>query len=96
MVVGYEKPLGSRYRNLRNRSALTARKPDENLRLDETTGHWTITEPDWDEFATMVKGEGEIPDLRISTRRNAHAEGEWVREAAVAYAEKQQQRERVA
>ena len=29
----------------------------------------------------------------ISTRRNAHAEGEWVREAAVAYAEKQQQRE---
>ena len=70
--------------------------PDPDLVWNEERGHYDFGEPDWDEFATMVKGEGEIPDLRISTRRNAHAEGEWVREAAVAYAEKQQQRERVA
>ena len=70
--------------------------PDPDLVWNEERGQYDFGEPDWDEFATMVKGEGEIPDLRISTRRNAHAEGEWVREAAVAFAEKQQQRERVA
>jgi ring-1,2-phenylacetyl-CoA epoxidase subunit PaaA len=70
--------------------------PDPDLVWNEERGQYDFGEPDWDEFATMVKGEGEIPDLRISTRRNAHTEGEWVREAAVAYAEKQQQRERVA
>ena len=37
----------------------------------------------------MVKGEGEIPDLRISTRRDAHTGGDWVREATAAYAAKQ-------
>ena len=70
--------------------------PDADLMWNEERGHYDFGDPDWEEFARMVKGEGEIPDLRISTRRNAHAEGEWVREAAVAYAEKQQQRERVA
>ena len=70
--------------------------PDPDLAWNEERGQYDFGEPDWDEFAMMVKGEGEIPDLRISTRRNAHTEGEWVREAAVAYAEKQQERERVA
>ncbi|MFB3137955.1 MAG: 1,2-phenylacetyl-CoA epoxidase subunit PaaA, partial [Phycisphaerales bacterium] len=26
------------------------KKPDEILRLDETTGDWSFTQPDWDEF----------------------------------------------
>ena len=63
--------------------------PDPDLVWNEERGHYDFGTPDWDEFAMMVKGEGEIPDLRISTRRDAHTEGDWVREAAAAYAAKQ-------
>lgn len=63
--------------------------PDADLRWNDETGHYDFGEPDWDEFARMVRGEGAIPDLRISVRRSAHDEGAWVREAASAYAAKQ-------
>ena len=56
---------------------------------NEERGHYDFGDPDWDEFARMVKGEGEVPDLRIGTRRSAHEDGTWVREAAAAYAAKQ-------
>ncbi len=63
--------------------------PDPDLVWNEERGHYDFGEPDWDEFALMVKGEGDIPDQRIATRRKAHAEGAWVRQAALAYADKQ-------
>ncbi|MEM9201239.1 MAG: 1,2-phenylacetyl-CoA epoxidase subunit PaaA [Actinomycetota bacterium] len=63
--------------------------PDTELRWNEERGHYDFGEPDWDEFSRMVKGEGEIPDLRIGVRRAAHDDGAWVREAAAAYAAKQ-------
>lgn len=66
--------------------------PDPDLSWNEERGHYDFGEPDWDEFARMVKGEGEIPDLRLSVRRRAHEDGAWVREAAAAYAAKQAER----
>lgn len=38
----------------------------------------------------MLKGNGPCNQERLATRRNAIESGAWVREAAVAYARKQQ------
>ena len=46
---------------------------------------------DWDEFWRVVKGDGPCNRERLAARRKAHDEGEWVRVAAAAYAEKQRQ-----
>ncbi len=66
--------------------------PDDALVWNTERGHYDFGEPDWDEFARMVRGEGEIPDLRIGVRRAAHDDGDWVREAAAAYVSKQAER----
>ena len=66
--------------------------PDDALVWNEERGHYDFGEPDWDEFARMVRGEGEIPELRIGVRRAAHDDGDWVREAATAYAAKKAER----
>jgi ring-1,2-phenylacetyl-CoA epoxidase subunit PaaA len=62
--------------------------PDPDLRLNEQTGHWEFGPIDWDEFKEVLNGNGPCNRQRIQHRREAHAEGEWVREAAVAYANK--------
>lgn len=55
--------------------------PDPELRKDETTGKWIYTEPDWDNFFAVIKGDGPCNKERIETRRLAHEEGAWVRRA---------------
>ncbi|MCQ3929991.1 MAG: 1,2-phenylacetyl-CoA epoxidase subunit A [Chloroflexi bacterium] len=65
--------------------------PDPELRYDETNGHWHFGEINWDEFWNVVKGNGPCNAERMATRRQAHEDGLWVREAMVAYAEKYQQ-----
>ncbi len=62
--------------------------PDPDLRLDEETGHWTFGEIDWSEFFAVLKGDGPCNAARMAHRRRAHEEGEWVRDAATAYAAK--------
>jgi ring-1,2-phenylacetyl-CoA epoxidase subunit PaaA len=44
------------------------------------------------EFDQVLKGNGPCNAERLAARRRAHSEGAWVREAATAYAEKQQRR----
>ncbi len=66
--------------------------PDAALAFDEATGHWTYGEIDWDEFKQVLAGNGPCNRDRIEARRQAHADGEWVREAAAAFAGKQSQR----
>ena len=66
--------------------------PDPALTLDEATGHWNYGEIDWDEFKQVLAGNGPCNRDRIEARRNAHENGEWVREAAAAFAAKQSQR----
>ncbi len=66
--------------------------PDPDLKWNEARGHYDFGEIDWDEFWRVVKGNGPCNRQRLEARRNAHEEGAWVREAALAYAEKQQAR----
>ncbi len=63
--------------------------PDEELRFDESTGHYRFSEIDWQEFFDVIAGNGPCNRQRMEKRRSAHEDGAWVREAARAYAEKQ-------
>jgi ring-1,2-phenylacetyl-CoA epoxidase subunit PaaA len=62
--------------------------PDKDLKFNEKTGHYDFGEIDWDEFWQVVKGNGPCNEERVETRKNAKENGEWVRAAAVAYADK--------
>lgn len=66
--------------------ALGLSLPDPELRYDEGSDHWRFGEIDWDEFWRVVKGDGPCNAERLEARRQAHDEGAWVREAALAYA----------
>jgi ring-1,2-phenylacetyl-CoA epoxidase subunit PaaA len=66
--------------------------PDPELKLNEATGHWEFGEIDWEEFRQVVAGNGPCNRQRLQQRRKAHEEGAWVREAAVAFAEKRARR----
>ncbi len=63
--------------------------PDPDLKWNEETGHYDFGEIDWDEFWQVVKGHGPCNKERMEARVGAWEEGAWVREAAMAYAEKQ-------
>jgi ring-1,2-phenylacetyl-CoA epoxidase subunit PaaA len=70
--------------------------PDPDLRWNSERGHHDFGELDWDEFHAVLHGNGQANALRLAKRRAAHAEGEWVREAARAYAERTATNERMA
>ncbi len=67
--------------------------PDPDLKFNEETGHYDFGAIDWDEFWAVVKGNGPCNKQRLVARNKAHDEGAWVREAAIAFAEKKKQRE---
>ncbi len=67
--------------------------PDEDLKYNNDSGHYEFGEINWDEFWQVVKGHGMCNKERISARKNAWDNGEWVRDAAVAYAEKNSEKE---
>ncbi|HYJ65159.1 MAG TPA: 1,2-phenylacetyl-CoA epoxidase subunit PaaA [Parafilimonas sp.] len=62
--------------------------PDEHLKWNAETQHYDFGEIDWDEFWNVVKGNGPCNKERLEARKKAHEDGAWVREAAVAYADK--------
>jgi ring-1,2-phenylacetyl-CoA epoxidase subunit PaaA len=70
--------------------------PDPDLRFDQEGGHYDFGPIDWDEFWAVVKGDGPCNRQRVEHRVRAHEDGRWVREAALAYAEKQTTREALA
>ena len=58
--------------------------PDPELRLDESTGEWRYTEPDWQELKTVVTNHGPKSQERLAFRRLNWHETAWVREAILA------------
>jgi ring-1,2-phenylacetyl-CoA epoxidase subunit PaaA len=66
--------------------------PDKELKWNEDTGHHDFGEIDWDEFYNVLEGNGPCNKERLAVRNKAHDDGAWVREAAVAYAEKKQKK----
>ena len=63
--------------------------PDPDLEWDEEAGHFRYGEIDWQEFIAVINGNGPCNRQRLAKRRKAHDDGEWVRDAARAYAAKQ-------
>ncbi len=66
--------------------------PDKDLKWNETKGGYDFGTPDWEEFFNVIKGNGPCNKERLSARVKANENGAWVREAAAAYAAKQQQK----
>jgi ring-1,2-phenylacetyl-CoA epoxidase subunit PaaA len=62
--------------------------PDPELRWNEAKKGYDFGPIDWDEFWRVVKGGGPMNRERLAARRKAWDEGAWVREAALAYADK--------
>jgi ring-1,2-phenylacetyl-CoA epoxidase subunit PaaA len=62
--------------------------PDPDLKWNEERRHYDFGKINWEEFWNVVNGNGPCNKERLDTRRKAWEEGEWVREAARAYAEK--------
>ena len=67
--------------------------PDPALEFDAATGHWRFGEIDWEEFRRVIGGDGPCNRERLAARRQAHDDGAWVREAALAYAAKRRTRQ---
>ena len=67
--------------------------PDPDLKWNEEKQSYDFGEMNWDEFWQVVKGHGRCNKERISARVNAWEKGKWVRDAAMAYAEKQSNKE---
>lgn len=68
--------------------ALGLTLPDPDLHYDEESENWITGPIDWDEFWRVVKGDGPLNKERLDARRTAHEDGQWVREALSAYAQR--------
>ncbi len=66
--------------------------PDPDLKWNEERQQHAYGAIDWDEFWATVNGNGPCNQERLATRVQAHNEGQWVREAALAHAAKQRAR----
>ena len=68
--------------------ALDLTAPDPGLKFNTASGNWEFGTIDWEEFWSVIRGNGPYNRQRMRTRRDAHENGKWVREAAAAYAAK--------
>ncbi|MCB0346136.1 MAG: 1,2-phenylacetyl-CoA epoxidase subunit A [Bdellovibrionales bacterium] len=70
--------------------------PDPDLKYNEQTEHWEIGPINWEEFYQVINGNGPCNRERLAARNKAFDDGAWVREAALAYAEKQRSKQKEA
>jgi ring-1,2-phenylacetyl-CoA epoxidase subunit PaaA len=70
--------------------------PDPDLKWNEERGHYDFGEIDWEEFYHVIKGNGPCNKQRMKARTDAKENGKWVREAAMAHAEKRRKKEHAA
>ncbi len=62
--------------------------PDKDLKWNDEKGGYDFTEPDWDEFFDVLKGNGPCNTERLAARNKAWDDGKWVRDGLLAHAEK--------
>ena len=62
--------------------------PDPDLKWNEERGHYDYSEPDWDEFFEVLRGNGPCNKERLGARIKAWDDGAWVREGLMANAAK--------
>ncbi|PQJ10844.1 1,2-phenylacetyl-CoA epoxidase subunit A [Flavipsychrobacter stenotrophus] len=70
--------------------------PDKDLKWNEERGHYDFGAINWPEFYNVVKGNGPCNKQRLEARRSAWEKGQWVRDAATAYAGKRAARKAAA
>ena len=70
--------------------------PDPDLKWNEAKNGYDFGPIDWDEFWRVVKGGGPMNKERLAARQKAWDDGAWVREAALAHAEKRKARREAA
>lgn len=63
--------------------------PDPDLKWNEARGSYDFGKMNWDEFWSVVNGNGPCNRQRLKHHIAAHKNGEWVRKAALSYAAKQ-------
>ncbi|MGL1830526.1 UNVERIFIED_CONTAM: 1,2-phenylacetyl-CoA epoxidase subunit A [Acinetobacter sp. HSTU-ASm16] len=63
--------------------------PDSKLKWNESTQHYEFGEINWNEFNAVIAGRGPCNQERLAARRKAWEDGQWVRESAAVYAQKQ-------
>lgn len=63
--------------------------PDSKLKWNESTQYYEFGEINWDEFNAVIAGKGPCNRERLAARRKAWEDGQWVRESAAVYAQKQ-------
>lgn len=68
--------------------------PDPDLKWNETKKGYDFREINWDEFWQVVEGHGPCNKERLKARVAAWENGEWVRDAAMAYSEKKENQKR--
>jgi ring-1,2-phenylacetyl-CoA epoxidase subunit PaaA len=66
--------------------------PDDHLKWNDAKGGYDFGPIDWEEFYAVVRGEGPVAKERMKARVDAWEDGRWVREAALAHAEKRSRR----
>lgn len=66
--------------------------PDKDLKWNASTGHYDFGQIDWEEFWSVVNGNGPCNKQRLAARVKAHEDGAWVREAAIAHSNKRKSR----
>jgi ring-1,2-phenylacetyl-CoA epoxidase subunit PaaA len=66
--------------------------PDPDIKWNAERGHYDFGTINWDEFWNVVAGNGPCNKNRINARVKAWEDGAWVREAALAYADKQEEK----
>jgi ring-1,2-phenylacetyl-CoA epoxidase subunit PaaA len=72
---------------------LGVKLPDPELKWNDTRSHYDFGEIDWPEFWQNVNGDGPLNKQRLQARSQAYESGAWVREAAMAYAQKQNEKQ---
>jgi ring-1,2-phenylacetyl-CoA epoxidase subunit PaaA len=70
--------------------------PDPDLAWNEEKSGYDFTQPDWDEFFEVLKGNGPCNKERLGTRVQAWEEGAWFRDGLTAYADKAAKRREAA
>jgi ring-1,2-phenylacetyl-CoA epoxidase subunit PaaA len=70
--------------------------PDNDLKWNEERQSYDYGEINWDEFWNVIQGNGPCNKERLATKQTSHAQGQWVRDAANAYAAKQALKQKVA
>ncbi|MDO8997698.1 MAG: 1,2-phenylacetyl-CoA epoxidase subunit PaaA [Sediminibacterium sp.] len=70
--------------------------PDKDLKWNEESRHYDFGAINWDEFWQVVQGNGPCNKERLDARKKAWEEGAWVRDAALAYANKKAKQKQAA